>query len=347
MTVVVFCGPTLSHARLREILPDADPRGPAAQGDVYDAALDGPEAIAIVDGYFASVPSVWHKEILWALDRGISVFGASSMGALRAAELADFGMVGIGRIFRDYRDGRLHDDDEVAVIHGPAELGYPALSEAMVNLRATLASLARLGLVTDKERDALIDCLKRRHFSRRSLAAALADFPEISERIGGPDALGRHYVDLKLRDAEELLQHLAAHPAPETVAVPFHFEETHHWATLTAAVHQRRDALAASSLGMDRQGASRLVGLLATHLAAYQGVTLNAVQRQRAAERFCRTFGLETPGQVDSWLQGKALKLTDLRRLIDELALVGLYRDAFADMLPNEVALWDLLEPDA
>ena len=87
-----------------------------------------PQAIGIIDGYFQWAPAVWHKEILWAIQQGVHVFGAASMGALRAAELAPFGMRGVGRIFEAYRDGVLpgsgdepfEDDDEVAVVHGPA-----------------------------------------------------------------------------------------------------------------------------------------------------------------------------------------------------------------------------------
>ena len=71
-------------------------------------------AIGIIDGYFENIPSVWHKEILWAMSQGIHVFGSASMGALRAAELAPFGMEGVGAIFEAYRDGWLEDDDEVA-----------------------------------------------------------------------------------------------------------------------------------------------------------------------------------------------------------------------------------------
>ena len=60
------------------------------------------------------------------------------MGALRAAELWEFGMVGVGAVSAAYRDNDIEDDDEVAVIHGPAELDYLPLSEAMVNVRATV-----------------------------------------------------------------------------------------------------------------------------------------------------------------------------------------------------------------
>ena len=83
------------------------------------AARGAPRAIGLIDGVFERVLPVWHKEILWAMTQGIHVFGAASMGALRAAELHAFGMVGVGRIFADYRDGVLEADDEVAVLHGP------------------------------------------------------------------------------------------------------------------------------------------------------------------------------------------------------------------------------------
>jgi len=136
--VYVFLGPTLPHEDAALEL-DATYLPPVAQGDVLRLCAEKPAAIGIIDGFFESVPSVWHKEILYAIHAGIPVFGASSMGALRAAELYPFGMVGVGAIFEAFRDGRLEDDDEVAVIHGPAELGYTSLSEAMVNIRRTLS----------------------------------------------------------------------------------------------------------------------------------------------------------------------------------------------------------------
>src|SRR5438270_12966108 len=148
MRAVIFAGPTLPpHARP---ISDSriDWRPPVRQGDVYRAALTRPAVIGIVDGYFEVVPTVWHKEILWAMAQGIHVFGAASIGALRAAELDAFGMHGIGRIYEAYRDGILEDDDEVAVLHGPEELGYSCLTEAMVNIRATLDAAVRNGVLT-------------------------------------------------------------------------------------------------------------------------------------------------------------------------------------------------------
>ena len=149
----IFTGPTISpteaSAELKAVyLP------PAAEGDVYRVALHRPQAIGIIDGYFQSVPTVRHKEILWAMSRGIHVFGSASMGALRAAELLPFGMEGVGAVFELYRDGIFEDDDEVAVAHGPAETGFVSASEAMVNIRQTLREAERLGIISTELRGA-------------------------------------------------------------------------------------------------------------------------------------------------------------------------------------------------
>ena len=53
---------------------------------------------------------------------------------------------GVGRIFEAFRDGVLEDDDEVAVVHGPPETGYLALSEPMVNIRGTLGRAEAVGV---------------------------------------------------------------------------------------------------------------------------------------------------------------------------------------------------------
>jgi hypothetical protein len=143
----IFTGPTISP---REALAElkAVYLPPASEGDVYRVALKQPKAIGIIDGYFQSVPAVRHKEILWAMSSGIHVFGSASIGALRAAELAAFGMEGVGLVFKSYRDGILEDDDEVAIVHGPAETGFVAASEAMVNIRYTLRKAERVGVIS-------------------------------------------------------------------------------------------------------------------------------------------------------------------------------------------------------
>ncbi|HVK84540.1 MAG TPA: TfuA-like protein [Kofleriaceae bacterium] len=116
MTTLVYVGPTLPAAEVAARLPGARVLPPVAVGDVLRAVKrGGVRRIAIIDGYFERMAAVWHKELLVALARGIEVWGAASMGALRAAELAPFGMRGIGGIYRAFASGELIADDEVAV----------------------------------------------------------------------------------------------------------------------------------------------------------------------------------------------------------------------------------------
>jgi len=184
MNACIFLGPTLPISEARAIL-DADYRPPVAHGDVYRATLQEPQprVIGIIDGYFRHRAAVRHKEILWALSQGIAVFGAASIGALRAAELADFGMIGIGQIFEDFRDGLLEDDDEVAVDHGPAELGYPAVNLAMVDIRATLTASRAQGVISEATERVLIDIGKRCFYPDRSIAVLV----EQARRLGAPE----------------------------------------------------------------------------------------------------------------------------------------------------------------
>lgn len=172
MTVIVFVGPTLSQADVEQTL-QADVRPPAARGDVLKACAEQPTVIALVDGYFDRVPAVWHKEILNAMAQGIHVFGAGSMGALRAAELEAYGMEGFGEVFASFRGDSLTDDDEVAVAHGSAEHGYRSHSDAMVNIRATLRAAQSEGLICGSVRAQLEAIAKGLHYSDRLFSNVL------------------------------------------------------------------------------------------------------------------------------------------------------------------------------
>ncbi|HZA67713.1 MAG TPA: TfuA-like protein, partial [Geminicoccaceae bacterium] len=240
MKACVFVGPTLRPGDLGATA-DLAVLPPVAQGDVYRVGQSRPRAIGIIDGYFEGVLSVWHKEILWAMAEGIHVFGSASMGALRAVELHAFGMQGIGRIFEAYRAGELEDDDEVAVIHGPAETGYLALSEAMVNIRGTLAEAERAGVIRARSREALVRIAKDLFYHDRTFehlldraAGSLVDPEEIAAlRAWLPT--GR--IDQKREDALAMLAAMQALLAsdPEPLRVDYAFEWTEVWDSATAA----------------------------------------------------------------------------------------------------------------
>ena len=173
MTIVVFSGPSLPRSEV-EGVEGFVWRPPLHQGDLYRAALDRPTAIGVVDGFFETTPTVWHKEILWALSEGIPVYGAASIGALRAVELQAFGMLGVGRVFEMFRDGALEDDDEIALLHAPAELGYTAITEAMVNVRATLARAVGRSLLKPDDGARIMSTAKALFYKERTWSAILS-----------------------------------------------------------------------------------------------------------------------------------------------------------------------------
>jgi hypothetical protein len=203
---ILFVGPTLPDAA--EIAdPDIALRPPARQGDIVEALENGANVIGLIDGLFENVAPVWHKEILFALSKGVRVYGAASMGALRAAECAAFGMVGIGRIYEAYASGTVADDSAVAQIHGPAELGYLPLSEPLVNVQATLRALAEAGAISEAEQAALrarSEAMFFKSLTYRSLADT-ADLPDPARRRAISDFLRANAINQKRIDALELL----------------------------------------------------------------------------------------------------------------------------------------------
>ena len=343
MSVYVFTGPTLSAQEARQEL-DAVYLPPVSQGDVYRVARLRPRAIGIIDGYFERVPSVWHKEILWAMSQGIHVYGSSSMGALRAAELAAFGMDGVGEIFEAFRDGRLEDDDEVAVAHGSADSEFRVQSEAMVTIRRTLAEAEAAEVLTPTTRAEMEQIAKSLFYPERS-------YPELlyrAKQVGLPqnelDALrawlpaGR--VDQKREDAVALLRVLRQHTdgteAPKRVG--YTFEHTHFWEVAT---------LAAGDLGLDTSADSdnvsqealleeaRLEGeryfqtrrdsllrVLAVSDARRRGATVDAETHQRVTEQFRRERGLFQPADVQRWLTEQQLTLDQLGEMTRDEALL-------------------------
>ncbi|WP_164017880.1 TfuA-like protein [Pyxidicoccus trucidator] len=326
----VFAGPTLSASEgTREL--DAVFLPPAAQGDVYRAALERPRAIGLIDGFFDSVPSVWHKEILWAMAEGIPVFGAASMGALRAAELASFGMEGVGAIFEAFQRGDLMDDDEVAVVHAPAEDGFRPLSEAMVNIRATLAHAEQRGVLDTEERARLERLAKALYYPERSWPALLGRAvdaglpPEPLRRLREWLPGGR--VDQKRLDALAMLRHmresLAENSEPKQVS--YSLAQTDAWLEAcrcagrlapgyrggaSAEALPREALLEELRVGglLPRIRAGVLARALALELARRRAGAVELETVQRACEGFRREQGLMELSRFQQWLVEQRLE---------------------------------------
>ena len=248
MIGVVFSGPSLPPSKA-PLHPGFEWRPPVQQGDVYKAAQCRPALIGIIDGNFETVATVWHKEILWAMAQGIHVYGAASIGALRAAELAEFGMRGIGSIFHQFHTGAVADDDEVAIMHGPKELEYIQLTEAMVNVRATIAEAFKLGIVAQPTATALLGTAKSLFYKDRTYEAIIS-----TARAQGmsPNDLSRFAawlpdgkVDQKRLDALAMVaamtEHLARGLSP--LKVTYQMAHTFAWEYARRRADCERDRL--------------------------------------------------------------------------------------------------------
>jgi hypothetical protein len=336
MRAVIFLGPSLPRSDARQIL-DAVYLPPARQSDILSAiSCYRPDVIGLIDGEFGQSLSIWHKEILYALSHGIAVFGASSMGALRAAETSAYGTIGVGRVYRMFASGELNDDDEVALAHGLDDSGYRALSEPMVNLRCTFRRAAADGVATADECDRLIAIAKALFFRERTFTRIFAEAAR--EGMAG-DIVARlrafvcaHYVDVKRQDAIELLETIRDLPSPPVPAADFSFNRTQFFEALynrdrrvthggaevaleaiaTYAALHLHDFVELNAHALNRA----LVGVLADVLGAH------ASERDVAEEtrRFRTSRGLNDDAALDAWVARNDLSADEFQQLMTELA---------------------------
>ena len=194
---IVFVGPSAPRAD-RPTSPAIQWRAPIRRGDLDDLP-DSIRCVGIVDGEFDQALAVAPREILALLRRGVAVLGASSMGALRAAELSDLGMRGVGRIFEMYRDEEVTADDEVAVIYDSES--QRALSEPLVNIRCSVRRAVEEGDVTPAEARLIVEAAAALLYPDRAYPRVLADAgARVGRSLAGlAAALARH--DQKRLDA--------------------------------------------------------------------------------------------------------------------------------------------------
>ena len=227
--VLVFTGPTLDEETIHEIAPEVEVFPPVSAGDLLRIPLEAGDLVAILDGFYFQAASVRHKEILDLLQRGIHVWGAASMGAMRAAELAPFGMRGFGTIFQAYRSGEIDGDDEVAILHAPEDMDYMKMTEALVNIRYACQAAVSDGLLSPEDSHLIIDTAAALPFFERSYLRIWQKVTEKGLSSSIIDTL-RPFVlqkrlDLKRKDALEMVQALQTPPQDPFVCT-FELHET-------------------------------------------------------------------------------------------------------------------------
>ncbi len=209
MVVHVFVGPTLAASTVRRLAPDAMIHHPVRHGDLLRLPLELGDTVVVIDGYYHHAAPVRHKEILQLLATGVSVVGCASMGALRAAELERYGMVGSGVVFGMYRDGVIDGDDEVAVAHseGPE---YRRFSLPLVNLRHAARVAEAADVLSPGEHANVLTAARAFPYTTRTWRAIGSVAPGEVAKLRAFLVERPEHADRKAADAEEVLSRLAS-----------------------------------------------------------------------------------------------------------------------------------------
>ena len=215
---IIYAGTSIDQNDAREIF-DTEYRSPIKRGDLYELIRlikegehDFVHVIGIIDGAFFDRAAVAHKEIMAAMDMGIKVVGGCSMGALRAFELADFGMIGVGDIYQWFKNGDLIADDELAVTYDPQTL--QPLSEPLVNIRETFKAALSRGVVTEEEYGRLLDVVVAIFYPERTYKNIMNHVEEQDilshQTLGELRSFIMHSaVDVKRADAVRVIKKVA------------------------------------------------------------------------------------------------------------------------------------------
>ncbi|WP_188300761.1 TfuA-like protein [Streptomyces sp. CBMA156] len=241
----LYVGPTLGPSESLLHHPRVRTHPPARHGDLFTDSIADGDRIVLIDGVFHQSPALRHKEILAALGRGIAVFGAASIGALRAAELAPYGMVGVGAVYGAYARGEITGDDEVAVGQAP-DGPRQALTVPLVNLRHMLELARGEGVVDQTLAEDLLERFRAVYYPQRTAAAVRAmcrraDAVHFLDWLTGRRAADPHFGDLKRADALAAV-HRALDDAP-VPAAPAVAENSYFRQWANAHARQRVDGL--------------------------------------------------------------------------------------------------------
>jgi hypothetical protein len=224
----VFLGPSVSKMEALAVLPQAEYCSPAERGDLYRARFLGASILVLIDGVFLQSYAPSPRELVEVVRDGAKVLGAGSLGALRAAECWPVGMHGAGLIYRLFRAGRLHSDEEVALTYDEA---HRPLSVPLINVRYATHRAVKAGLIDRSEREQIVHAAASIFYAERTWPGI---FSVASLKVNAERQRFLEAIDLKKRDALQALAlvarwleqdpHLAARHVRHSEA-PFAFSE--------------------------------------------------------------------------------------------------------------------------
>lgn len=168
--IKVYSQLTLNERELLSILPNAAIAPPVKRDDLYEDITNGIRVIVIIDGRFHQSLSISCGEIMDALRCGLSVYGSSSMGALRAADMHPFGMYGVGEIYEFIKTSDAFRDDFLGQTFDE-ENDCRSLTTPYVDFYFNLKKLSSKGLISSDAFKKLLKIFEKLHYSQRDWAS--------------------------------------------------------------------------------------------------------------------------------------------------------------------------------
>jgi hypothetical protein len=361
--LVVFLGPSLPAGEARRLL-SCHVLPPARRGDVWRALALKPRAIVLLDGVGEAQPPVWHQELLGAVEAGVAVFGGAGQGALRAAELADQGVVGVGQIFEWYRTRMLVDDSEVALRHAGSEQGYRPLTVPMVNVRHVVAQARAARVLNARQARGMVTVAERLFYAertwRRILESVRPSWPAAT--WGGWEGwFSRGVEDLQALDAQACLRAAAGFLSSSAPVRPARGAARR---ALSAVARRRRLADDVSLLEGRAVSSSQVLAVLQREPDS--AALAEAGLRRALLAGWARSLGLEPtaeevkqaegewwrrhevrPPDREAFLGACGLDGPGLRRLCEERALEQLVLSQASRLLPEGPSWEEALASEA
>jgi YcaO-like protein with predicted kinase domain len=203
-STLVFVGASLTS---KDYLKDPDMlyTTPAEQGDMLAAILEGFKTILIIDGYFYHKYPCTPLEVLLALEQGIAVFGSSSIGALRAVELDNYGMQGVGYVYEYLKKFKVKPYHIVAQLYD--EHNQP-LSLPLVDIIYFLEQARQDGIINPTEYRRALKAAQQIDFIFLSFERFFKQLDALlSSKLNRYWAFkGKDYFNIKCKDAQKLLK---------------------------------------------------------------------------------------------------------------------------------------------
>lgn len=208
----VYAGLSIAEDEVRGVLADATVAPPVQRGDLHADIDAGHRVVAIIDGRFQQSLAVSVGEIMDGLRNGLRIYGASSMGALRAAELDAYGMIGHGAVYEHIRATACFRDDYLGQLFFEGIPKHKNPSVPYINVHIALCQLHDRGVINDETRTVIDGLYERLHFSERdrfNLERAIAAAGGSHEMVQAA-RLAFEQPDQKHLDARSLLDRIKA-----------------------------------------------------------------------------------------------------------------------------------------